>query len=246
MQGFAAISMLVALVVSVAIGARLLWVARRTRALPELLFGIAFLAGGLGQAFGQLGHRLIWNTPGPLATALNTGLFALVVIATLALYGAIWRVFGAESKRGIGMFVIGTSATVIGYALRIHTGDFATMKVDSDGNLIFSLARISLFGWAAVEAFHQSRMLTKRARLGLANPLVANQIWLWGVAALFSLGLTIIIGHNTMTLHRSPLEDPLSTAALMVCVLASTAAMWCAFFPPASLRQRFESLAPSA
>jgi len=246
MQAFAALSMLIALIITLAMGVRLLLVARRTRGLPELLFGISFLTGGLGQAFGQIGHRLIWNTPGPFATTMNTVLFGLVVVATTSLYAAIWRVFLADSTRGKVVFALGSGLAILGFAMRIHSGDFATMKVDSDGNLLFTVTRVALFIWGALEAFHQSSMLTKRAKLGLADAVAANQIWLWGIAAVFSIGLTTVIGHSTIVLHRSPLEDPFGTALVMLCVFGSAGAMWCAFFPPKRLRRHFESLAPSS
>jgi hypothetical protein len=240
MQAFAALSMLISLVVTVVMGVKLLLVARRTRALPELCFGIAFLSGGLGQAFGQIGHRLIWNTPGPLATTLNTLLFAFVVIATLALYVAVWRVFRPADRLGVWSFAIGSGLAIGGYAMRINSGDFALMGIDSTGNLVFTISRVAIFAWAAAEALHHSSMLFKRAKLGLADLQSAHQIRLWGIAGLFTLAMTLIIGHNTVFLHRSPLEDPISTALLMVCVLPSTLAMYFAFFPPAWLRERMQ------
>jgi hypothetical protein len=195
---------------------------------------------------GQLGYRLIWNSPGSLATSINTAFFALVVVASIALYGAIWQAFSAGTARGARTFGIAVAAIVVAYGMRIHGGDFATMRVDSDGNLVFTLARLSLFSWATVEAFHHSAMLKKRMKLGLANPMAANQIQLWGVAAVFSFFMTLIIGHNSITLHRSPLEDPLSTALLMACVFISSGSMWCAFFPPTAMRRRFETLPGSS
>jgi len=241
LETFGALVLLATLIITTVVGARLLLVARRTRALPELLFGLGFLVGGLGQAFGPLGARLIWSTPGALATALNSACFFLVVVATACLYAAVWRVFLAGSRRGAVTFLLGTGAAIIAYGMRIHSGDFSSGALDSDGNWLFTAARISLFSWAASEAFAYYRRLRKRVRLELASPLAANQILLWGLAAIFSAAFTVVIGHNTIKLHRSPLEDPMSMSLIMLFVIVSSACMWCSFFPPSALRRRLEA-----
>jgi hypothetical protein len=127
--------------------------------------------------------------------------------------------------------------------MRFHAGDFSSGAVDSWGNMVFTVTRVSLFIWAAVEAFHSYGILRKRVRLELASPVATNQILLWGLAAVFSAAMTLVIGHNTITLHRSPLEDPLSMALLLLFVILASASMWCSFFPPAALRRRFEARA---
>ena len=243
MKAFTAWMLVSMLLVSMVVGVRLLLVARRTRGLPELLFGLGFLGGGIGQAFGALGARLLWTTPGPLATPLNTAFFFIVVVATGCLFAAVWQVFCSQDRRGVVTFFVGTGAALVAYGMRFHAGDFGSGAVDSLGNMLFTVTRVSLFIWAAVEAFHSYGILRKRVRLELASPVATNQILLWGLAAVFSAAMTLVIGHNTITLHRSPLEDPLSMALLLLFVILASVSMWCSFFPPAALRRRLEARA---
>jgi len=85
MRSLVVLSMLITTVVTLTVGVRLLLAARRTRQIPELLYGTAFVATAVGQVFPQIGQRLLWSDPGVLATTLNTLFFGIFV--SLAAYG---------------------------------------------------------------------------------------------------------------------------------------------------------------
>jgi hypothetical protein len=159
MQASAALSMLITAVVTFAVGVRLLLVARRTRMLPELAFGLGFLTGSLGSASAQLGQRLLWNQPGPLATAMNTGCFALLVFGNAMIYLAIWRIYRPDRTWAALLFATGSGVAVLAYGLRIASGDFATGTLESPGMLIFSINRVVLFLWASFEALRYHALL---------------------------------------------------------------------------------------
>ena len=237
MLSFAALTLFITLIVTMVVGVRLLSVARRTRQLPEALFGAAFIAGGVGQGMGQIGQRLIWSDAGAVAAVLNTFFFGIHVAGTVVLWLVVWRVFRAGTTRGIVAFAIGSFATAVAYGMRIGTGDFVTVSGTSTGMQLFLLCRASIFCWVALEAFHQYGMLRRRAALGLGDPVVANQILLWGIAGVLSMSMSVLVGYYTINLRLSPLEDPFSTALILFFAVGTSMTMWCAFFPPGLMRR---------
>jgi hypothetical protein len=241
MQSLAGISMLITMIVTVTVGVRLLLVARRTRMLPELLFAITFISSGLGQAFGQLGMRVIWNDPGDLATFLNTLCFGAVVIGNLALWQATWRIYHSGDSIGRWICGLGSAVVIVGYGVRIFDGDFVTATPGSRGFLIHIVARAVLLTWTSYESIRYWRLLQKRLALGLADPIATNQILLWGYSAMATLATTLLIGGSIFALGRHPLEIPSVVLMLTGAVLVISSCMWCAFFPPAWLRERIEA-----
>ena len=193
-QLFATCSVVAMLLVTSVVGARLLLTARRTHQLPELLFGIGFLGAGVGLGVGQLGTSFLWTEATPFATVMSTALFGLVVAGGVALHGAIWRVFRPHDLWGFSAFAIGSCLALVAYGMRIGGGDFSAGVVASRGMQVFVFALIWVFSWAGIEAIHLYLRLRKQARLGLAKPIAASQIGLWGVAAILSAVMSTVIG----------------------------------------------------
>lgn len=240
MHSFAAVSVVAMLFVTIVVGGRLLFNARQTRRLPELLFGIAFLGFGVGLGVGELGMRFLWTGTNFFATVMHAALFGFVVAGVVALHAAIWQVFRPDDMIGFLSFAIGSCLSLIAYGMRIGAGDFSARVVDGPGVQVFVFALISGLTWAGMEAIHLYLRLRRQVRLRLAAPVAASQIGLWGIAASLSAVTTFIVGYNVLTLHRNVLDDTLSTGCLLVAVLGASGAMWCAFFPPAALRSRLE------
>lgn len=246
MQSLAAISMLIITVVTVTVGARLLLVARRTRMLPELLFAVAFLGSGLGQAFGQLGMRLIWNDAGEVTTAMNTLCFGGVVIGNLALWLATWRIYRAGDKLAMAFCGLGSVVAVLAFGMRILDGDFVTASPDTRGFALHMGTRAALLAWTSFESFRYYGLLRRRLALGLAEPMVTNQILLWGISAAATLFSALLISTSVFVLGRHPLEVPAVVVMLLVAVSVIASCMWCAFFPPGWLRRRVEARSVAA
>ncbi len=245
MRMFAAYSVVVMFLVTAIVGGRLLLAARETRQFPELLFGFGFIAAGIGLGVDQLGSGFVWTEGTPLATVMNTALFGLVVSGVVALHGAVWRVFHPEGVAGFLTFATGCCFAIVGYGMRISTGEFSARVADSRGVEVFVFSLIWVFVWAALEAISLYLRLRKQARLGLADPGAAMQILLWGVAASLSALMTFVVGINLLSFNRSPLVDTFSTVALLLSVSGASGAMWCAFFPPAAMRSRFDESSDS-
>ena len=235
METFATICLVVALIASLGVGGRLVALWSRSRALPELLLGIAFLGTGVGHGFAELGTRVLWPEHDSWTTALSAGLFAFAVIGTCALFGMIRVVFRPD-RVGDVLTVAFCAITWLAYAGRLYLGDFATGSVDSWASHLYVSMRMTAFVWAAVEAFSYYGLLRKRVALGLGSPLGCLQIQLWGIAAACSAGMTFVVGACYVNYRIDPLSSPLATASLTIFVIGTVVSTWCSFFPPPALR----------
>jgi hypothetical protein len=240
MQTIAILSMVFTIAVTLTVGVRLLLVARRTRGLPEFLFGFTFVSTALGEAFGEVGARALWSTPGPLATTLNALTFALVTLGATALALVVWRVFCPGKSWGVPLCAACCGLIVLAYAIRLWDGDFADAQGQGRGYLLHVAVQGFIIAWAVAEAIYCWSLLRKRLALGLADPMATNQILLWGISGIFFFGGIAAIGFTRFVLHQDPLELPGVTAFLMAMVVGASVSMWCAFFPPGWLRRWVE------
>ncbi len=241
-----ALSMLFTTVVSVVVGVRLLIVAARTRRKPEMLFGVAFVCGGAGQAFGQIGQRLLWTEAGPLATGMNALCLGMVAMGTVALWQVIRHVFRPEGGVAGGLVAFGCLVTLIAYAVRGFDGEFAFVTAGSRGHAIHEGARLVMMSWMVYESTRHYRMLRRRLRLGLADPLATNQLLLWTCSAYATWMAAGVITWWSFGLRIHPLESSVATAMLVALMLVIGTGMWCAFFPPAALRRHITARAKAS
>lgn len=245
MRAIALVSMLLTTLVMLAVGVRLLLVARRTRELPELMFGVAFVASGVGQTFGQVGQRAIWSDAGPLAVVMNGLCLGIVAVGSMALWIVTRRVFNPTARWAGALCWGGCALTLLAWLVRGFGGDFVTGEPGSPGHAIHVFARSLLLAWTSLESTRHYRMLRKRLALGLADPMATNQIGLWAVAGYGSLMATLTIGFYSFVVGMHPLDSTGATLGLTALALAISASMWCAFFPPAALRRRIERPEPA-
>lgn len=238
MQAAASLCMLTIAIVTFVVGARLFSQGAGHRKLPELAFGTAFLAGSLGAVGAQLGQRFWWTQADEFALAMNATCFAIQVVGTLALFFVTWRVFRPNEGWGFMLCAVGSSFTVLAWIVRWMDGDFLLGQLETPGIAVYHAARVTVFAWCGYEALHYHGLLKRRMTLGLADPIAAQQIFMWGVSAVAAAGVSATIVTSVFGLGRHPLELPGSLALLMLLGLTLSACMWCAFFPPEPLRRR--------
>lgn len=171
------------LLVSLAVGIRLLLLWRKTRGLPELMIGAGFLVGG---AFGFIPEHLV--VTGVIQGSWDGLILAIaeVAIRSTAVLCAVftWRVFRPESSWARNLtFGIGAALTVAHLG---HPGPWATAETPLAWNasLLTAVVRSGAFAWAAGEALREGVMARRRARLGLVSPETARRFLLWGYAML--------------------------------------------------------------
>ena len=229
-------------VVSLVVALRLLLLASRTRQLPEFLIGLSFLSGGiLGRA--PIAAALSAES---LPEMLRVGLFMggrfMLVICCVAIALMAWRVFQRDQAWARVLFLALLAPMALHSAVDVFVTRPGTPLYESMGFWIGTIGKTGAFAWGSWEAIRYYGMLRRRIPLGLADPVVANRIALWGVAAgliAFLFLVNPLAQLATGLTQESPALSMMQSAiglAVAVCIAL-------AFFPPRAYLQRIESRA---
>lgn len=215
------------LAVSTWLGVRLLLLARATRRAPELLMGLAFLVGGcvgyVLEVLSQDGASIPseWRPAAYLLGRLcvNAG----VVMAT----AFTWKVFRRDDTwaRGIVLALALLLAASLGASWLAGPSPW-TRSLEIAG-------RFAAPSWSAYEALRYHGAMSRRLRLGLADPVVTNRFLLWGIAQVFSL-----LGLLARLLDSQDVLPSLAGVAMPTAGLVTVVAYWLTFFPPAAYLRR--------
>ena len=230
---FSGAATLAFVIVSALVGVRLLQLARRTAALPELALGLAFfLVGAVGYPLRLLS---IWpELPVPLAR----GCFALADLATglgsAAVFVFTWSVFRRDAQWARAL--VWAAAAVLGVQAGFGVAKALVAPPASFGEVDFGFSvrqAVTAFSyaWTACEALRYRALLVRRLALGLAEVEVVNRFLLWAIA-----GVGAFTGSSVMStvtaLGGVPWQSP---AALTAVGLGGFTAAICAalaFLPP--------------
>jgi hypothetical protein len=219
---------------SLAIGVRLVALARRSRRQPELLIGIGILCIG-PTAMGAMMGAAALAGPAPGLARWLTGLaFVAISLGASAACLFNWRVFRPQ-ERSTRIWV-GASALLfaLGVAAEGLTTGFADpLRPGPAGLFVSALCAANLL-WGAGESLRYWLLMRRRLRLGLADPLLTNRFLLWGVGigaagvgSVVSLGVQLATGDAMAELPGLMLSNSLHG-------LTSAVLMWVAFVPPAA------------
>ena len=180
------------------VGLRMLSLARRTRKLPELCVGLGLSAFALAQvgrlALGGLGARL-----GP---ELALGVYVFMEISYLASQiGICLFAVGAFGLRShwrwallvglVGLCALSRTMMVLASAPQLLSGAPSQMTPFWDPAAVASFALA--FGWMAAESLHYHGLLRRRLALGLADPVVTNQVFVWGAGSALTCLLVLLL-----------------------------------------------------
>lgn len=228
------------IIVSLVIGLRLLLLARRTRELPEFAIGLAlFLMGGLGYPLVSVA-RLAHGMPEGARTSLFLAAILFNFIGTGAICVFNRRVFRPRDAWAHWLTVAFACSLAGALALQSVTPGLpaAALYDDGAGYHLFMTFQGVPIAWAAFESLRYYRLVKRRAQLGLADPMVVNRIFLWGVAMLSAF----VINLFSSVLAFIGIDIATSApGALVVAPLGLVAAgcVWLAFLPPAAYTRRF-------
>jgi hypothetical protein len=223
------------LIVSCAVvGFRLLALGAYGRRTPELALSAAYLLfGAVGYPLGALA-RARAAAGDPEAGLWLAAALAIQNLGIVGVYVFVARVFRPER---IGPAVTIGTGVLLAASWLGHAFDPGFVGAASRG-FWYALGlgtRAAGFVWGAVEAFAYWGRLRRRVALGLADPVVANRMWLWGAScasiavgfAIFWLGSVSPGGVNATPIVLS----------LSACGLVGAAVITLAFFPPPAYRR---------
>ena len=243
------LSTIASLTVSLVLGVRLLRLWGRSRQLPELIFGAAFLIAGV---FGYI--ATIAGSPAnpglspDLASNITVAGLGLISVGVSLNYLFVWKVFRPDSGWAQALFWVATGAlamTVIplsGYAARSAATQLNPLTVLGDAT------RMGAGAWGAFESLRYYTLMRRRLRIGLAESAVTNRFLLWAIAVLTTSGIFFATS-ALVRLHFEPQEGRL-TPELLIIVSLSTLGVaivqWLAFLPPAFYLRWIEGRASAA
>lgn len=230
---FSGAATLAFVIVSALVGVRLLQLARRTGALPELALGLAFfLVGALGYPLGLLS---IWpGLPEPLARAL----FALANLATgvgsAAVFVFTCSVFRPEARWAKGLVWVAAALLGVQAAFGVARALVAPPVSFAEPDLGFSVRQgVTAFSyaWTALEALRYRALLLRRLALGLAEVEVVNRFLLWAVAGAGAFTGSAVMSVTSLV-GATPWQDPIALSAVGLGGFTAAVCAALAFLPP--------------
>ena len=174
------------LLLSAVIGVRLLRLARRSKAAPEIWLALYFLVGVVvGMSLANLVYMSWADAALALPPNVSKVLNALYILGTTAGMGCLYVFTWLTFRRGEAWAraLVGTVAVVMvaGYVATWASGDFELSLCPGVAYWITWAVRTSVFLWLLIESFRYWNLLRRRLRVGLADALVANRFLLWGI-----------------------------------------------------------------
>ena len=225
--------------VCLAIGPRLLLLARRTRALPELAMGLSLLLmGGIGYPLTSVA-RQAQGLSEATRTGFMIGAHLCMISGALSMAVFNWRVFRAEARWARGL-TLATALLLAGLFLaQGYAPGFTAGALRGDGLplVLINLVVAANSCWSMLESLAYRRKLALRRRVGLGDPLVEDRLRLWALA----MGGAAAISLWTTLLHALGVDPAGSAAGALVIGplgLASATSVALAFFPTAGYRRR--------
>lgn len=237
--------------VSLVIGVRLCCLSRRTGERPELYLGLGILgAAVLGYGVLVAGILVRGGIDGeatPLAVGLTAAGKVLHDAGVTLLLVFVLTVFRRESRLARALFAVAMLALWGGLVGVGATGGFHDL---GRKGFFWWLEYAVIWTyplWPAIESFRYHRLMRRRQRLGLADPLVANRFLLWGLASSTTL-LAIWVSSSPMLLDDPARVAQLQTPTYLLTAvfgIATVALYGLTFFPPAWYRRWLAESAPS-
>lgn len=246
MEAFAAVSIGLLVVISLAVALRLLRLRRQTGGTPELLLGVMLL---LTVGVGYPALIAAGRTEGETARALfglsnvcTNGGFALLFVFT-------WRVFRARERWAALLAGAGVAVLMLNLVLRVHDAIVQSelrLGGEAVGQSILQGAPVcAAYLWTAWESLSYYAQMRRRLRLGLADPVVVNRFLLWGGMAL-AVFIGVVLNGVALARHVDILSSPLVLFASSCTGLTQAILLFLAFLPPRAYLEWVRSRGPLA
>jgi hypothetical protein len=247
MKLFSLIAVCIYCAVSLVMAVRLLRLARRTREVPELMIGLAFLSGGMiGYPF-NVAAGILAQLAKPVAAeaALVVGQIGMALSAFLLLLS--WRKIFLPAGRGALAFVVVWTAFLV-VTLAATLREAAPGSIEHLKMPVYWMLLVAQGGCYAVLggwSFWHAGMLERRSAIGLADPVVANRLFLWGCSNV-SITSSYVYAILAGWMLRSDLVNIYHPSVVAAFGLGSAFFVTLAFFPPEAYLARVRERASLA
>lgn len=229
MDDHAYIGELVAGIVYLIVGVRLLRLGWRTGEFPERLLGATFLFMGVSSVCYVLP---VFSRFESLWTPLNFAGRVTVLPAAIMLAFFTRLVFRPDTRWG-GWLVWGTAILfVIGVGGSVRGGDWEGFSISSGWFWLEWVGFTFPFGWAGSEAFIQYRRSRRRVRLGLCDPLVCSRYLLWALTGALQVSACLVLLPQYSEYETTNQFTAMWDALYGASIIASLVTIWLVFFPP--------------
>jgi hypothetical protein len=235
--------------VGIAVGVRLVRLARRSRGFPERMLGIACLAGpGVLAPCLVVVHALAEPEPLVRAAAFVGQIGYALFCSVMVLF--TWQCFRPDESwaRWLARASIVAVVFASGAGMARALGLAPVLELRDMDHWTFRLIGFSsLVGhaWTGLESFAYYGRMRKRAKLGLADPVVTNRFLLWGlvaVGALLASGVPLVVG----LLGGDSFNDVPTRLVGAAATIFGTVCLQLAFLPPQSYLRWLASRAAAA
>ena len=225
--------------VMLGVGARLLLAAARNRRVPEAAIGSSMAFGALGVLLGLVSTTILERDPD--AFALWSAGRVAQAIGTSGLVIGCWRIFRPDDSWAAAVAAMTCAVALTGCAMRSFTGSIPAPGDGTPGGLLSAVSSLIVYGWTGTEALRYHRQLTRRVRLGLADPFLAHRFGLWALSGALALATTLAGTFYTYVLGQALSSSPIPFIAMQVALFVAAICLWLAFYPPDLYRRRLVS-----
>jgi hypothetical protein len=235
--------------VGVAVGIRLVRLARRSGGFPERMLGVACLAGpGLVAPCMVVVHAVPEPELVVRAAAFVGQLGYALFCSVMVLF--TWQCFRPDETWAKGLARASIAVVLFGAAVGVTRAlglaPAAELKdMNHFGFRLIGFASLVGHAWTGLESFVYYGRMRKRRVLGLADPVVTNRFLLWGlvaVAALVASGAPLIVGF----LGGDSFNDVPTRLAGAAATIFGSVCLQLAFLPPRSYVSWLQARAAAA
>ena len=204
------------------VAARLLGLAWRTRALPEIALGTSYALGGmLGWVAIVLGTAFAARAPAAGLALQFFGLFCLSA-GHLATALFIWRVFNPDSAWARALFGALLATAIVEYVHNVGQLGVIFPPPSSFWYWPGAVWRTGTYVWMPFVALRYHRRLRLRLAIGLADPVATNRVLLWGIMGTLMLVASVgVIVATLLGLWTTPAAPALMAALTVLIAIVS-------------------------
>jgi hypothetical protein len=234
MQAFAGAAIGLLVLISLAVGLRLIALRIRGGGSPELLLGLMLL---LTVGIGYPGLIAVERASSEWARPLYVVANGCVNAGFAMLYVFTWKVFRPDSGLARGAAALGVLALLVNLGVRVVDA-LSQPELSAPSQMIAqSLVQTSLvvvpYAWTAWESIRYYERMRRRVRLELADPVVCNRFLLWGLTSGFVIA-GVALNSVALAMRVNIFETPSILFASSATGLAQAVLLLLAFLPPRS------------